>query len=559
MLELTICDPACGSGAFLNQALEYLINEHHYIDGLNAQLFGSAMVFQDVENQILEKNIFGVDINEESVDIARLSLWLRTAQRGRKLTTLNKNIKCGNSLIDDPEVARDKAFNWEKEFPEVFVKGGFDVVIGNPPYVRQELLGEFKPYFESNYKVYEGTTDLFAYFYEKSFQILVSGGLFGFISNTFDKTKAATKLRSYLTNNTDFINYIDFTEVQIFEGATTYPVIIVAKNSTVNESNFKYIKIPKSSQSKIINIDSEVSVKVDQNSLKSGSWSFNSVQMSAIHKKMNQHQTIRDQFGKCFRGIVTGFNDAFIIDNQTKEALEEEHFSSQELIKPFYEGKDLSKWHTVKIEKYLIFTRRGTDIDNYPAIKRYLESFKERLTPRNSPEIKTGRKPGPYKWFEIQDSIDYFKVFESKKITWPNLQSKNKFCLENDKYYINAPSVVFPSNNKILLCILNSRLIWFFLKSICVIRSGGYIEVKPQYFEQIPIPELKNEDAFIQKAGGEKLSKMDEMEWMGVFETKKAEAQTLKAEIDATNKEIDRMVYELYNLTEEEIQIVEKS
>jgi len=122
LLNITICDPACGSGAFLNQALEFLIEEHAYIDELQAQLFGAAIVFQDVSNHILEKNIFGVDINNESVDIAKLSLWLRTAQRGRKLTTLNNNIKCGNSLIDDPSVAGEKAFNWQKEFPTVFLE-----------------------------------------------------------------------------------------------------------------------------------------------------------------------------------------------------------------------------------------------------------------------------------------------------------------------------------------------------------------------------------------------------------------------------------------------------
>lgn len=120
LLGLTICDPACGSGAFLNQALEFLIEEHTYIDELHAQLFGASIVFQDISNHILEQNIYGVDINEESVEIAKLSLWLRTAQRGRKLTTLNNNIKCGNSLIDDPAVAGDKAFNWQKEFPNVF-------------------------------------------------------------------------------------------------------------------------------------------------------------------------------------------------------------------------------------------------------------------------------------------------------------------------------------------------------------------------------------------------------------------------------------------------------
>jgi len=112
-----------------------LIIEHRYIDELQAKLFGDAMVLSEVENAILENNIYGVDINDESIDIAKLSLWLRTAQKGRKLTSLNDNIKCGNSLIDNKEIAGDKAFNWKEEFPEVFSKGGFDVIIGNPPYV----------------------------------------------------------------------------------------------------------------------------------------------------------------------------------------------------------------------------------------------------------------------------------------------------------------------------------------------------------------------------------------------------------------------------------------
>ncbi|HCT55166.1 MAG TPA: restriction endonuclease subunit M, partial [Balneola sp.] len=110
LLKLTICDPACGSGAFLNQALEFLIDEHTYVDELQAKLLDQPLVIPDIENQILENNLFGVDINEESVEIAKLSLWLRTAQKGRKLTSLNNHIKCGNSLIDDPEVAGDKAF-----------------------------------------------------------------------------------------------------------------------------------------------------------------------------------------------------------------------------------------------------------------------------------------------------------------------------------------------------------------------------------------------------------------------------------------------------------------
>lgn len=226
-----------------------------------------------------------------------------------------------------------------------------------------------------------------------------------------------------------------------------------------------------------------------------------------------------------------------------------------------------------------------------------------------------GRKAGAYKWFEIQDSVDYYKLFEEPKITWANLQSGNKFSFDNDKYYINAPSVILPSNNKALLCIVNSKLIWEFLKSICVVRSGGYIEVKPQYFEQIPIPKIDNKEALEAKAdsvitltsklqetsyyfvrylttvlkesniskklqnwhelefanfikelnkaykkeGHDKMTKNIEMDWLMLFDDYKAKTQIIKTKIKNLEKEINQMVYELYNLTEEEINIVETS
>ena len=151
LLEITICDPACGSGAFLNEALNFLMAEHTYLDELESKLFGGGLVFQEVRNHILENNLFGVDINQESVEIAKLSLWLRTAEPHRKLSNLNENLKCGNSLINDASVAGEKAFNWGKAFPKVFEKGGFDVVIGNPPYVRIQGLQDAYPEMVSFY------------------------------------------------------------------------------------------------------------------------------------------------------------------------------------------------------------------------------------------------------------------------------------------------------------------------------------------------------------------------------------------------------------------------
>ncbi len=405
-----------------------------------------------------------------------------------------------------------------------------------------------------------------------------------------------------------FEKYIDFTEVQVFEGATTYPVILVARNTPEFKEYFSYVKVAKHLQNSFIDIDSIDLVNVSQSSLNLMSWNFHSINENKLLNKIIKFKSVKEQFGKCFRGIVTGFNDAFIVDKKTKNKLENAHNSSKELIKPFFEGKDLSKWNSSDKSKFIIFTRRGTEIDKFPAIKQYLETNRERLTPKNSPDIKIGRKAGPYKWFEIQDSVDYYKTFESAKITWPNLQSGNKFSLDLSGYYINAPSVVLPSGNKVLLSILNSKITWFFLKSVCVMRSGGYIEVKPQYFEQIPIPDFtenkkldeatnhiinltkdfqqknqrfikRTKDTFdIQKTSKKlnsfydfdfktflaelkkqkiTLSLHQQDEWEDYFTTYKTEINHLQTQITQTDNEIDQMVYALYGLTDAEIAIVE--
>ncbi len=204
LLSLTICDPACGSGAFLNQALDYLIKEHRYIDELQTKLLGGSFVLSDITNDILEQNIYGVDINEESVDIARLSMWLRSAKKGRALTTLSSNIKCGNSLIDDKKVAGEKAFNWKKEFPEVFKNGGFDVVIGNPPY-GAEMNG--KEHLKEKFKETSfGNIDSYKYFYQKGIDLLKQNGNIGYITpDSYLEKEYFRDLRLYNTSKFESI------------------------------------------------------------------------------------------------------------------------------------------------------------------------------------------------------------------------------------------------------------------------------------------------------------------------------------------------------------------
>ena len=177
--------PLAEAARFLNQALEFLINEHEMLDGYRNEILQESFIIPDVSKSILENNLYGVDINEEAVEIAKLSLWLRTAEKGRKLSDLNSNIKCGNSLIDDPEVAGEKAFNWKKEFPEIMKaggpvrrssenEGGFDVVIGNPPYVnaielKKSLSEKEYTWLKNNYITAKGTVDLYIYFFERAF------------------------------------------------------------------------------------------------------------------------------------------------------------------------------------------------------------------------------------------------------------------------------------------------------------------------------------------------------------------------------------------------------
>ena len=199
LLDLKICDPACGSGAFLNQALNFLIDEHNYIDSLKNSYLGGSIPFSDIENSILENNLYGVDINEESVEIAKLSLWLRTAQKERKLTSLSNNIKCGNSLIDDENVAGDKAFNWKEQFSDIFKRGGFDVVIGNPPYVVVNNT--------DMYNSYEWNNDLYLLFYEKILKtsILKDNGEFTFITpRFFAVNKNCYSFRDFILNDKKF-------------------------------------------------------------------------------------------------------------------------------------------------------------------------------------------------------------------------------------------------------------------------------------------------------------------------------------------------------------------
>ncbi|MCA3458750.1 MAG: N-6 DNA methylase [Rhodobacter sp.] len=505
---LRIVDPACGSGVFLIMAFDFLKAELGRVNDKIANLQGKDQHIQDLidpDSEILTNNLFGVDVNVESVEIAKLSLWIRTARRGKVLDSLDGNLRVGDSLIEDSNFAYlDHAFTWETAFPQVFAEGGFDVVLGNPPYVRQELISSLKPYLQRRFESYHGVADLFTYFYERGLRLLKQGGRLGFISsNTFFKTGSGKPLRDYLRHNATIESVVDFGDLQIFEGVTTYPAILTMKRGAApNGHELLFWKVESVPENNFRASWEKAAGPYPQQALGTGSWELENSALRSLRSKITKgKRTLKQVYGSPLRGIVTGANDVFVIDTPTKEALCRLDPRSSEVIKPFLEGRDLRRWRAEPQGRWLIFTRRGLSINSYPAIESFLASKRESLEPKpdgwrpKSPKDKwPGRKSGSYHWFEVQDTIAYHASFSHEKIIYRDVSNRASFALDDNGLFLDSTASFIKSDDRFLLAVLNSRVFWFFLSGLTPMAQGGYRRKKNQYIEQVPIPKVSDQD-----------------------------------------------------------------
>lgn len=605
--RLRILDPACGSGSFLLGAYQYLLDYHkNYYSNHGKPSKGKkdhpltpeGNLTTAEKKRILTNNIFGVDIDANAVEVTKLSLLLKCMEgetqasinqtinlwHDRVLPTLDDNIKCGNSLIgtdyydgmfdfgEDNEV---KPFDWKKEFKEIFAPSprgegwggveGFDIVIGNPPYVRQEMLGKQKEYFQKVYKVYHGMADLYTYFFERGISLLKPDGIFGIIvANKWMRANYGEPLRKWLRQQ-DIEQLIDFGDLPVFK-ATTYPMIFIAGKEKKKSRTTFFATNVKTLEFKSIEEYVRTHHKpIERSSLDDSGWQLEGEAEHKLLRKLMSTGIPLGEYvqGKIFRGIVTGFNDAFVIDAVTKRKLIREDKRSAEVIKPFLAGRDVKRYQPLYSDTYLIFTRRGININNYPAIKNYLLQFKSLLTPKpknwQGGEWK-GRKPGPYKWYEIQDSIDYFNEFEKPKIIFPNICKQPEFTFDQKKWFTNQKCFIISLDDKYLLGILNSKLNFFLFDHLLPRLRGGFYEPSYVFFKTFPIKTIDPKNKKEKSLHDEIVKNVDQLLKLNkqLNESKLPSKQDqLNSRIAHHDSRINECVYELYALTREERGMVE--
>lgn len=505
LLQLTVCDPACGSGAFLNQVLEFLIAEHRYVDELEAQLFDTPLVLPNVENHILENNIFGVDINEESVEIARLSLWLRTAKKGRKLSSLNSNIKVGNSLIDDPAVAGDLAFDWQAQFPQVFAKGGFDMVVGNPPYLRVQGLRtnfeEESKFYQTHFESATGRFDIYVLFIEKAFSLISRVGKVSFIlPHKFLVSDFGSGIRSFLVKNRAVELLLHFGSEMVFQDASTYTCII---NLSQGNIEFKYAQInPKEI------FDSIEFENIKFENLDGEKWSLQNSGTDNILNKLNQQKyKASDIFQWISQGVVSVGDDIFLIRGKINgseftgfsERLGKVITIEADVVKPLLKGEDVKRYAPIKNNYFVIYPHEEVNgktvpfeeedfLRKYPKAYNYMLPFKEELI-----EKKIRYKTNPKAWYSLHRSRE-ISLFKSLKILTPETSLGGNLTIDNTGYFHNTQVYFLLTNenfnleNKYLLGVLNSSVFWFFLQNTGAVLRGGYFRFKTKYLEPFPIP-----------------------------------------------------------------------
>jgi len=392
------------------------------------------------------------------------------------------------------------------------------------------------------------------------------------VSNKWMRSNYGKALREFLKRESQLIEIIDFGELPVFENASTFPAIIVTRKSKSEKQNFLYAPIKKLDFDFLEEEVQTIGTQLDEFALQGENWTLSGSSEQAILEKIHQVGTTLDEYvdENIYRGVVTGANEVFFIDRSLRDRLITEDPKSSEIIKPFIIGDDVRKYHFNFSEHYLIFARRGIEIDKYSAIKKYLTKNKERLLPRPIEWIGEwkGRKSGKYQWYEIQDTVEYYPIFDKPKIIYPVIARESRFTFDREGYFSNDKTFSIPVDDLYLLGLLNSKVIWLYLKRTCSVLGdpdkGGRLELRDVHVKTTPIRRIDFENLAEKLAHDEivrlveKILALQKERQSVRREDDLDRVRNLERQIAQVDAEIDQRVYALYGLSEEEIAVVEQ-
>jgi len=582
--NIRVLDPACGSGSFLIKAFDQLVVLDKKKNGETNQTKldatgESATYGRKVE--ILKNNIFGVDLDPKAVEIAQLNLLLKATEKKHRLPLLQENIKVGNSLIDDKMYSK-KAFKWEEEFKDIINKGGFDVVIGNPPYVRIQTLNRKEvSYFNEKYESPIKNYDIYILFIERGFSLLKKGGMLGLIlPHKFFQGEMGKNIRKFIYDNKCLYKIIDFGSNQVFGGATTYTCLLFLYKR-INKT-FHYHKFQLGDNYK--HLQKLKFEKKDEEILKENIWNFSS---GEIQKILNIISKQKDQFSKItkkiYKGSSTGNDKIFLLDviEEKKgtfivhsKQLDKNIELEKDILHPFLHGEDIKRYQEPEHKKLLLFpyekSENGTQLipkdrlkKIFPKTFEYLGKVKNELKKR-----KIDVTENNYYKYSASRSLDEYK---QPKIMIPDMLVSNRITFDHKGIFYHGPAIhgvvfkegVLDKSPLFYLGILNSKLFWFFIKNTSTALRGDTFRLTPEFLNPFCFPsinlknksERKDHDSLVNL-----VNKMLELnKGLASLQNKQTDEKThLEKQIKKMDDEIDQEVYRLYELTKDEIKIIEK-
>jgi len=619
--RLRILDAACGSGSFLLGAYQYLLDYHlnwyveHPTKQARREVYqgrgGEWFLTTDEKKRILLNNLYGVDIDSQAVEVTKLSLLLKVLEgenrdtlatqlrmfRERALPDLASNIKWGNSLIGpdypallltEDEQYRVNPFNWERAFPQVFAQGGFDVVIGNPPYIRIQTMKEWAPKEVEFYKqryvaASKGNYDIYVVFVEKGLSLLNARGRLGFIlPHKFFNAQYGESLRRLIAAGKHLAEVVHFGDQQVFENATTYTCLMFLDKAGNNEA-----RIERVSDLAVWRTTGEATTgRVLAEHITAGEWNLVVGAGTDLFRRLSEMPVkLGDVAERIFQGLVTGADPVLILENRKKglyfsEATQQEHSIETQLMHPLCKGSvNLKRYHITELSKSILFPYKLVDgkadllsttelAEDYPLAWAYLRATRDLLESRERGKWRHSR------WYAFGRSQNLSEM-EQTKILTPSIARCSSFTLDTDDFYYFVGSgggggggygITLRHDERMtyeyILGLLNSKLLDTFLKSSSSPFSGGYYAYNRQYIEQLPIRPIDFSDPADAAQHDEMVALVERMlalhQELAAAKTPSAKTM-IERQIAATDQQIDRLVYELYGLTEEEIAIVEAS